>query len=340
MPASFGVPAPNYPACFAPLTQDSAPPLPFLSDEECPPKLLFGRDPYLLSGLLSSIRSEATNRRLVFHAQYDPYLPHRLTALWVEGVGSFTLSPRRLTVEGGLVDCNFPLSERSEEALLRVPSLTAKRCALAKEIASIGRLLADAKAILAAQGSRLADRSALREKAERIAKKLPRGTVEAYTLAIRSYDDTGAVTRLPFGGEIRIWGLPSQYSVSALFLEELSAALSARGCRRILLSAAFTGELLGILLPELGICYLTDAPEEMREKEVTLSRYLYPFTAEERRRYRRLSAASEAVEEHLCKRLSEYRLLAKEEQALLSSLHSESRLQNFRKRLLIDLFCS
>lgn len=339
MPASFDAHRRNYLACFTPHSEDCSPTLPFIAEAPPPPKLLFGRDPYLLSGLLSSIGSEAINRRLTVHALYDPYLPHRLTALWVEGVGSFTLSPQRLTVEGGLVDCNFPLPDIGEGNIREIQQLAKARCALAKEITAIGRLISDAKTILATQGACLADRTALREKAERIAKKFPHGESSANKLSIQSYDAQGAITRLPFGSEIRILGLPSQYSLASLFLTELSEALSSRRCRNVLLTAAFTGELLGILLPEMGICYLSDAPEEMREKEVTLSRFLHPFTAEERRRYRRLSEAADALQEHLCRRLGEYRTLADREQELLASLHSESRLQNFRKRLLIDLFC-
>lgn len=340
MPDSFDAHWRKSPACFAPLSQDYSPPIPFSSAVKVPPKLLFGRDPYLLSMLLASIGSEAVNRRLAVCAVYDPYLPNRLTALSVEGIGSFTLSPRQLTVEGGLVDCTVSLPEGDEKMPAEARDLATARCALAKEIISVGRLLADAKSLLAAQGSRLTDLSALRAKAERLAKKLPPSQGGLRKLAIQSYGEEGAVTCLPFGNEVQILGLPCQYSLASLFLTELADALSVRGCHGVLLSAAFTGEILGIFLPEMGICYLADASEDSREKELTLSRFLYPFTAEERRCYRRLSASADAIEAHLCHRLAEYRTLAKKEQEVLTALYSESRLQNFRKRLLIDLFCS
>lgn len=331
-PAAFASPAENV----------SAPPLHPLSltAEESPPRLLWGRDPYLLSSLLTAIGSEAANRRKNIFAVYDPYLPTRLTALTAEGVGSFTLSPRQLTVEGGLIDCTLPLPECNGEALVRVRDLAEAKCALAKEIVSVGRVLADAHSLLAAQGSRLVDRPALRAKAERLAKKFPRGEGSIRMLAIQSYGEEGTVIRLPFGNEVRVMGLPAHYSLASLFLADFSDTLTARGCDQVVLTAAFTGTVLGIWLPDCGICYLTDAPVEEREKEITLSRFLHPFTAKERRSYRRLSSSAEAVVGHLCHRLAEYRALAKEEREILATLHSESRLQNFRKRLLIDLFCS
>ena len=329
-------------ACFAPLICHTPPPLPIACDRVTPPALLYGNNPTLLSGLLSSIRSEAINRKLAFSALYDPYLPHRLTDLWVEGIGSFTLSPQLLTTEGGLIDCTVPALEADESVHTALQELSTAMTSLAKEISSVGRLLADAKSILATQGERLCTSVSLRAKAERIAKKLPRksGTCAKRTLAIQSYDESGAITLLPFPKEIRILGLPSRYSLSSIFLRELEAALIARNCEYILLTAAFTGERLGILLPASGICYLTDAPEELREKELTLSRFLLPFTPKERRDYRRLSAATKAIEAHLCLRLADYRAFAMREKELHASLYQESRLQNFRKRLLIDLFCS
>lgn len=307
-----------------------------------PPKLLYGKDPTLLSSLLSSIKSEAINRKLSYRALYDPFLPHRLTDLWVEGLGSFTCSPGQLTVEGGLIDCSPPISEMSESARIALQDLAVFKASLTQEIISVGRLLADAKLILANQGKHLCFNSALREKAERIAKKLSHGNGAKKTLqwAIQAYGESGTITLLPFDKEIRLLGLPSHYSLAPLFLKELEASLIARNCDYILLTAVFTGECVGILLPESGICYLTDAPEEIREKELTLSRFLKPFTVEERRCYRRLSTSAEAIEGHLCKCLADYRALAQKEQELYASLQSESRLQNFRKRLLIDLFCS
>lgn len=347
MPDSPDSLRPHYTACFSPpAPADGVDPLSFpccsAFEIDAPPKLLFGRDPYLLSGLLSSIRSEAANRRLAVSAVYDPYLPHRLTALSVEGIGNFTLSPSVLTVEGGLVDCTLPHPEGCEEALSQIRDLSMQKCALAKEIASVGRILADAKTLLTRQGSRLSDCIALRAKGERIAKKLPRSSEKPAHIAVQSYGEAGAVTYHPFplDGGVRILGLPSRYSLAALFLDALSEAMADRGCFGIWLTAAFTGQRLGVLLPDIGVCYLTDAPEEIREKELTLYRFLHPFTAEERRSYRRLADASDTVEAHLCRRLAEYRSLADRERELLMDLHSESRLQTLRKRLLIELFCS
>lgn len=335
----------SYAACFASAAStDTANPLSipcFSAFETTPPKLLFGRDPYLLSGLLASIRSEAANRKLAVSAVYDPYLPDRLTALSVEGIGNFTISPSRLTVEGGLVDCTLPFSENSENLIASVRDLAAQRSDLAKEIASVGRLLADAKTLLARQGSRLVDSAALCAKGERVAKKLPRGSRAPVSIAIQSYDAEQTITRLPFSPDsgVRVLGLPSRYSLADLFLAVLFEAMTTRGCFGIWMTDAFSGRRLGVLLPDIGVCYLTDAPEEIREKELTLSRFMTPFTAAERRGYRRLEEASDAIEAHLCRRLTEYRALADRERKLLMALHSESRLQTFRKRLLIDLFC-
>ncbi len=305
-----------------------------------PFKLLFGKDPYLLTKILSSIRSEALNRHLKVQAIFDPFLPDRLIALSVEGIGNFTISPNELTVEGGLIDCSSALLEISEEAMTTIHQLRLAKNALTQEIASIGALLANTRALLNEQGRRLVDDTAIRAKAERIARKLPKVENKISKCAIQSYGKDGKINYLPFGKEVRLLSLPSQYSLATLFLHALSDAITNRRCCGILLTTAFTGEIVGIYLPQVEICYLADAPDELREKELTLSRFLHPFTAEQRRDYRRLSASADAIEAHLAGRLAEYRTLADREEELLSSFHNESRLQSFRKRLLIDLFCS
>ncbi|MBO5778726.1 MAG: hypothetical protein J6R82_04075 [Clostridia bacterium] len=280
------------------------------------------------------------NRHLKVSGVFNPFLPDRLDALSVEGIGNFTLDLNELTVAGGLIDCSPALSEANEETMATIQELRWARSALTKEITRIGKLLADTRFLLIVQGSRLIDSSAIRAKAERIARKLPKVAHGIGKCAIQSYGETERINYLPFGKEVRIFSLPNKYNLAALFLNALADALADRGCHGILLTAVFTGEIVGIYLPHNGVCYLTDAPDGLREKELALSRFLLPFTAEQRRGYRRLSASADAIEWHLCERISEYRALVSREEELLSRFHNESRLQNFRKRLLIDLFCS
>jgi hypothetical protein len=280
------------------------------------------------------------NRHLKVSAIFDPFLPDRLVALSVEGIGNFTLSLDELTVEGGLIDCSPALSDPNEETMAILMELRLARSALVQEITSIGQLLADTRFLLSTQGSHLSDSSAIRAKAERIVRKLPKVANGIGKCAIQSYGEMGRINYLPFGKEVRLLSLPDKYNLAPLFLNALADALADRGCHGILLTAAFTGEIVGIYLPQSGICYLTDVPETLREKELALSRFLHPFTAEQRRGYRRLATSADAIEAHLCERISQYRALVSREKELLSPFHNESRLQNFRKRLLIDLFCS
>ena len=307
---------------------------------ESPPTLLFGKDRYQLSQLLWAIAAEANNRRLPLLAAYDPYLPQRLTDVSVEGIGSFTLSLRDLTLEGGLIDCTYSIPPESHSVCVQIQDLAESQRALAKEIASVGKILSDAQALLTVQGRNLVDLSAIQAKVKRIVKKLPVSQRDVEFCAVQSYQDGKRVLRFPFGSEVEILGLSSRYNLSAIFLEALSQELSLQNRSAVLLTSAFTQATVGIWLPQWKVCYLTDAPRELRAKEIALSRFLIAFTAEARKGYRRLSDSYDAIEEHLCRRLEEYRALALKEETLLNTLHNESRLQSFRKRLLIDLFCS
>lgn len=303
-------------------------------------RLLWGHDPYLLSRLLSSIAGEAVNRRLPLSAVYDPLLPERLVALSVEGLGHFTLAPQALPFACELIDCTLSQSEDASAALVQADALARRRAKLSGEIASLGQVLADTDRLLSAVAERIVDRAALRRRAERSARKIPRGNHAVREIAAISRDADGVLGRFPFPADTKIVGLPGIYSLSALFLADLSAALSDRGCCRVLLTSAITGETVGIWLPESALCYLADAPDELRDRQLTLCRFTLPHTPEERRAWRGLASAAVALEQHLDRRLCEYRKLAKEEEALRSSLCPASRLQSFRKRLLIDLFCS
>ncbi|MBQ8287695.1 MAG: hypothetical protein IJX76_02860 [Clostridia bacterium] len=314
---------------------------PATPSDNTPVRLLWGRDPYLRSRLLSAIAGEAANRRRAVSSVYDPLLSDRLVALSVEGMGHFTLDSRALNGTEELIDCNLPLSQDGASALIEAEELTERRRAVASEIGSIGRAIADNKRLLATVAEKIADYHALRSRAERIARRIPRGDGEEVTLPIACRGEDGkTVLRLPFSSDTRVIGLQGIYRLDSLFLTALADAVRERGCRRVILTNALTDEVVGVRLPSCGLCYLADAPSDRRDRQLSLRRYLLPHTTEQRRAWRNLALAVGALEGHLDRRLAEYRTIAKEEEALRSSLYSESRLQSFRKRLLIDLFCS
>ena len=304
-------------------------------------RLLWGRDPFWRSRLLASIAGEAANRRRTVSAIYDPLLPDRPVSLSVEGMRHFTLSADSLNGAEELIDCNLPTPPEGVPVLAKADGIAAQRQAMTVEIGSIGRAIADNKRLLSTVARKIADCDALRSRAERIVRRLPRGDGGEETLPIACRDGEGrSILRLPFSADTKVIGLQGIYSLDSLFLSALTDKARERGCRLVLLTDALTEEVVGVWFPPCNLCYLIDAPAERQNRQLSLRRYLLPHTTEQRRAWRNLAVAVGALEGHLDRRLAEYRTLAKEEEALRSSLYSESRLQSFRKRLLIDLFCS
>lgn len=327
-------------ASFSPLSGKPTP-----ASAPHPLRLLWASDPFLVSRLLEGIAGEAANRGIPFALRCDPLLPDRIVALTAEGLGSFTLSPDALRSADGLIDCTLPRNGSDEGASAAVERLSARRAAIAEEIAELCKVLGDHKQLLTVAAKPIADLGALTVRAERIAKHTPHGhtskdKVRVRQIAVRSRDRGGTVLRLPFSREIRVIGITSSYCLAAHFLNALECALDANGCSYDRLTSALTDETAGILLPDAGICYLTDATELIRERTLSLKRFLLPHTTEARKAFRNLAAAAEGLQDHIDGRLAEYRAIAQEEETLRTSLYNENRLHSFRKRLLIDLFCS
>lgn len=317
-------------ACFA--SPDSK--LPLLSDSPC---LLWSRDRALGAKLLEAIAGEAANRKLPFFAVYDPLLPDRMTALTVEGIGSYTLFPDALTREGGMIDCSVCVADEKEPAELT--SLRKQQECLRTQISRIGKILAAQNRLRKETASLIIDKDALTARAIRIARHIPKGNGSSSVLPILSYGEQNGICLYPFDSDTRIIGLTSRYNLADLFLDALSDALAQKRCGYTVLTDALTDTPIGIYLTQIGVCYLTEAPTEVREKQLTLQRFLNPYTTEGRRAWRQLTASFTLLEEHLCDRIRAYRELAQQEEKLFSALYQTNRLQNFRKRLLIDLFC-
>lgn len=304
--------------------------------------LLWGRDPYLLSKLLASIADEAHNRGIPTGKVFDPLLPERIVELNVEGLGQFTLSPDALGSSARLIDCTLSTTRGAPD---RASQTKERLQSLHEEIRTTAQAAANNTRLLHAVTQRLADRESLRLRAERIARRFPRGGKRSASIPAVTYGRDGDLLwRLPCPSDTRLICLQALYGIGSLFLTDLAAALETRGVHHVLLTHALTDNIVGIYLPDGGLCYLQDysPPADSAQpcRQLALRRYLLPRSTEQRRAWRNLAMAVNALEHHLEQRLAEYRAIAKEEEADHFSLYSESRLQSFRKRLLIDLFCS
>lgn len=325
-------------ACF----QSLHTPTPSPSSDGTLVHLLWGHDPYLLSKLLTAIADEAHNRGIPTAKVFDPLLAERIVELDVEGLGRFTLSPDALRNGARLIDCTLPTAG-GDPAKVERPGEQLQ--ALRSEIVSVSRAAAQQAGLLQSVTARLADVDALRLRAERIARHHPRSGGRGASIPTVTCGRGGEQSwHLPCPSDTRLIYLQELYGIGSLFLDDLAAALETRGVRHVLLTHALTDSIVGIYLPDGGLCYLQDytpsADSVYPCRQLALRRYLLPHSTEQRRAWRNLAMAVSALERHLEQRLAAYRAIAKEEEAYRSSLYSESRLQTFRKRLLIDLFCS
>ena len=300
-----------------------------------PHRILWGSDPYLHTRLLSAVLREACNRRQRIAAVYDPLLSYRILTLESERLGVLMPPAGVLAGDEKLIDCS---ALRPADA--PIEATAPKQQALRKEIGKVGEAIALQNCLLKAQSLRLADYGRLQEKVQRIVRKLPAGDGSEGVLPLFTRQD-GQQFALPSS----IWEESKQivlrdvYGIASLFLDMLSQGLREKKIQQIRLSCALTDETVGILLPTAGLCYRIELPQQSCPKVLPMRRYLPSHTAEERRAYRRLATAKAALEAHLDRLLEIYRQTAKEEDARCASLYSESRLQSFQKRLLIELFC-
>ena len=312
------------------------PPVPLPS----PKRILWGADPFLRSRLLAAIQHEAGNRRQSVTAVYDPLLSDRIVAISGDSIGALTLSQHQLRGNEKLIDCNALLPPDCDTILGQAEAIARQRNQLAAEIASVGKAISSHRSLLMGVSRKLCDAPSLQAKIQRIAKQIPKGDGWESALPIFTRK-SGKAVHLPFppGESVRFIELQDVYGIATLFLEDLSRTLAEKKAHRILLTCALTDEPMGILLPAQGVCYLKQIGSTLPCKKLPMRRYLSAHTTEERRAWRNLAVSVSALERHLDRLLDAYRNLAKEEDALRVSLYNESRLQNFRKRLLIDLFC-
>lgn len=323
-------------ASFTPAPQSDSDPL------SLPRRLLWGNDPYLLSGLLRAICDESHNRNIATLSDYDPLLPEQITSLRVEGMGLFTLSPGVLSQDADLIDCRLPTVGDLTEA----NQLRQRLQATAAEIGRISDAYGMSADLLLSSAQRLADCRSLEERAEHLARRFSHSEKKAPPLAVLTLGkNEEPLWKLPCPATTRLICFTPLYGIESLLLSKFASALEARGCGFILLTHALTHRPVGLWLPDYDRCYLIEYcpsfPTQFYScKQVSLRRYLLPYCTEERRAWRNLAAATKGLEQHLVRTLTAYRTMAKEEERLRLSLYSESRLQNLRKRLLIDLFCS
>ncbi len=303
-----------------------------------PAYYLWGGDPYLSSRLLAAIQGEALNRKLPIRSFYDTLSPSLLRGLWVEGIGNFIAPPYAPSLHAHLIDCS-PLTTPSPEQVGQLREIAVEKQQQSERIGQMGACLQgqiDLRKELSIPMVRLEE---LTHRALRIAQKVKRGKDQLTILPILSYIDGKEVYRLPFDEGTQIIGISGQYDLPALFLNALLSALANRPCERVVLENALTHEAIGVWLPTEERCYLLHAPEDLCKDTRSLNRYLCPHTQAYRHSHRALRSACDAWRERLLRLLGEHQQLCAREEALYTPLYDNNRLQSFRKRLLIDLFC-
>ncbi len=289
--------------------------------------------------LLSAIADEAANRSLDCFSCRSPSSPHLRRALWVEGVGLLGAVTVTLPRACKLIDLSPLEAERSDEEGEKLTELSAREGALISECAHPGRAAASIGRASLALVAPLHKSEALAQKAHRIAASQPIGSGRAIRLPISVITAKGERARVfPFGEEVQIVGLRELYGVGAHFLCLLADALTERTVDHLILTDGWSGEIVGIWLPASRICYLSDPPER-RQKLMTLSRYLLPRPQSVRERYRTLESCREVLCRHSAYLAEEIDELGLQIGAIEEAVLQKSRLGDFRKRLLIELFC-
>ncbi len=305
-------------------------------------RLLWGGPLSYRGALLAAIAEEGDNRGLAVERFYDPYRPSCLSAVALEGVGAIVTDPALIEQVEGLIDGAPPFMAVADPIHRALSAIAAKRRSAEREMDAFGRVLGDQRSLCLALAQRVVDLPGLRGRALRIARRLAAGESSAgEDRPVLQYTVTAVGTgyALPFGPSVRCLGLSSAYGLGGLFLQQLVEALEQLGLTYTRLIRAHTKETVGIYLPCAKVCYLIDAPQTVNCRPLAMGHHLRAHTTEERRAYRQLSTAADAAEGQM-KRLSHTLIaLQKEEDILIAPLWATNRLQNFRKRLLIDLFC-
>ena len=299
---------------------------------------LWSDDPYLSSKLLAAIASEASNRHLPVYSYYDPLMPSIPVGLQVDSIGKFTTSPNSLSRGAQLIDATV-IAKQAARPWEQLQSIAQEKERLAERIGKLGDCLKAQTDLCQSLSAPMVMSKELTQKAIRIAQKVKGRCGKQTVVPIFSYQGADEVYRLPFGKEVEIISIEGHYHLPELFLDALLSALERRSCECVRLEDALTHESVGVWLPDDGRCYLLRAPDELCHGKRSLSRYLAPHTQIHRHNHRSLQAACKGWQDRLILTVGEYQSLCAKEEALYAPLYENDRLQSFRKRLLIDLFC-
>lgn len=307
-------------------------------EDTLPAYHLWSDDPYLSSHLLTAISTEAANRGLSVYSVRDPFLPSRLCELRVSGLGRFTADASDLTAGARLIDCTS-LCQSTVGDADQLGELSIKKQELLHRIQTVGECLHSQLALCQELSLPIVQKDALAHRAAGIAHKCKPSDHTPSAYSVCSYHHTEAIFALPFDEQTKIVRVYGAYCLPALFWEILEELLAEKKANRVILKNSLTRESIGIWLPDAKLCYLTHAPAESVTAELSLNRYLAPHTQTCRHNLRILLSSCQLWKEQLLKILYEYQSISSREEALYAPLYENNRLQNFRKRLLIDLFC-
>lgn len=298
---------------------------------------LWGGSELCIDLLLTAIADEAANRSLDSFACRSPSAPHRRYALWVEGVG--LLKPIGTTLPQGAKLIDLSSLSRNAEIAEKIDQLKEKHTSLYGECRNLSSAAARVAHAQVALTAPLHHSQTLSSKAARIAAAQPIGNRQTRSIPITAVTANGGRLRLfPFGEAVQIIGLRELYGAAARFLSLLSNKLDERDADRVELTDLWSGTAVGIWLPSQAVCYLTDPPER-RKKLMTLSHYLSPRTQDVRTRYRALENCIGEIDRHLVYLAGEIDMISRQIDEIEENALQKSRLGEFRKRLLIDLFC-
>lgn len=310
-----------------------------LSESEEPVFILWGGSGQAVDRLLHAVEDEAVNRSLGHLVCHSPHPPYRRTAIWVEGVGILRSAGTRLPERCRLIDLSSLFVRLSDREVASLEALRSKADAADRRCRELGSAAAALSRATLSLTEPIHAVESLRKKAERIALAQPSGSGRCLTLPITTLTAEGKSMRaLPFGASTQIIGLSELCGTAARFLQMLEDALSARGADRILLTDRLSGETEGIWLPSGALCYLTDPPE-LRQKLMTLSRYLLPRTQVLRKRWRTLGDCRKMIGGEIAHLFAERAEITAQIDKIEESALQKSRLGEFRKRLLIELYC-
>ncbi len=299
---------------------------------------LWGGSDRCVSALLSAAATEAANRSLDTFICRDPIDPSLITALRIEGVGLLQKTETTLPPSARLIDLSALFLPFTPDERAHLNALENERDSLLDRCRTAGEIIARLEKLQLRLTFPLHRTDLLKKKASRIANTIPLGGGKVYRLPVSTVTSDHRLRLFPFGGNTRIIGLNDLYAVAPHFLRLLSEALILRGADQFQLTDQWSGSFVGLYLPSVKLCYLIEPPED-RQKLMTLSRYLLSRTQSLRGAYRELNECGRQIQKHLASLSGQSNEIALQTQQLYENKLQKSRFGEFRKRLLIDLFC-